>query len=580
MDYFQYQVPRFWYRLYWAIAIAFNVTIVALYVIVHFVPHLNSYAATFDLTSTMIIMSAINIIYLGPIHWLIARRSLALSTLIAMMLFAITVLNGIIHADPQSGAYAYVIGWWVSIFIGGAYGAPILMGGGLLTLTYAAIESNFQPTALSKITFITLAGSVILAVIAYFFWKNKFIDMEDQKVNQLSSMLRSNRQQSELLFQSITDGIVVTNTEGKVTLINPAAAAMTEWSIDEATGIDVQLVAILHKEDGSDIIKDENPFALAMQQQQPINQTLEISGRNGKKLIISLIVSPVIIPGTSKQVGSVAVLRDISAERGAEKQRADFISTASHEMRTPVAAIEGYLALALNDKVSTIDDRARGYLEKAHSSTQHLGRLFQDLLTSSKAEDGRLNSHPVVIEMGVFMQQITNDLKFAAEKKGLLAEFVIGSSSDTIDATAKDVSAQHLVKPLYYVYADPERIREVVTNLFDNACKYTDTGKISIGLTGNNDIVQFYVKDTGSGIGADDIPHLFQKFYRVDNTATRTIGGTGLGLFISRKIVELYHGRIWAESTVGKGSTFFINLPRISTQRATELQVPTTIGPT
>ncbi|HET7320555.1 MAG TPA: ATP-binding protein, partial [Candidatus Saccharimonadales bacterium] len=107
---------------------------------------------------------------------------------------------------------------------------------------------------------------------------------------------------------------------------------------------------------------------------------------------------------------------------------------------------------------------------------------------------------------------------------------------------------------------------------FDNAVKYTDNGKVTIGLTGDNQVVQFYVRDTGPGIPAEDIPHLFQKFYRVDNSTTRTIGGTGLGLFICRKIVELYQGRVWVESAVGKGSTFFINLPRLSTAEAAQQQ--------
>src|SRR5205085_4955242 len=121
-----------------------------------------------------------------------------------------------------------------------------------------------------------------------------------------------------------------------------------------------------------------------------------------------------------KQVtAAVAVISNVSKQRAEERQRADFISTASHEMRTPVAAIEGYLALALNDKVSTVDNRARDYLEKAHSSTQHLGKLFQDLLTSAKAEDGRLTSHPSVVELGDFLDRLTSDLRLVAEKKGL-----------------------------------------------------------------------------------------------------------------------------------------------------------------
>jgi signal transduction histidine kinase len=215
--------------------------------------------------------------------------------------------------------------------------------------------------------------------------------------------------------------------------------------------------------------------------------------------------------------------------------------------------------------VSKIDPKARAYLEKAHESTQHLGKLFQDLLTSAKAEDGRLVSHPVVIEMGAYIEQLSESFRFSAQKRGLLTDFVIG-------AAANAGGGEHVVRPLYYTFADPDRLREVITNLFDNAVKYTPSGKISLGITGNNEVVQLYVRDTGPGIAPEDLPHLFQKFYRVDNTATRTIGGTGLGLFICRKIVELYKGRIWVESQVGQGSTFYINLPRISSQKASELQ--------
>jgi signal transduction histidine kinase len=122
-------------------------------------------------------------------------------------------------------------------------------------------------------------------------------------------------------------------------------------------------------------------------------------------------------------------------------------------------------------------------------------------------------------------------------------------------------------------------MREVITNIFDNGCKYTEEGKVSLGLTGNDGVVQIYVRDTGAGIPPEDIAHLFQKFYRVDNSATRTIGGTGLGLFICRKIVELYQGRIWVESELGKGSTFYINIPRLTSKKAEELMAAEASNP-
>jgi signal transduction histidine kinase len=181
--------------------------------------------------------------------------------------------------------------------------------------------------------------------------------------------------------------------------------------------------------------------------------------------------------------------------------------------------------------------------------------------------------------MGEFMEQLTNDLRLVAEKKGLFVEFTAGSSSKTINATSEGGSEKK-IRPLYYVYADPDRLREVITNLYDNAVKYTPEGRISLGITGNEQVVQFYVRDTGPGIPPEDVPHLFQKFYRVDNSATRTIGGTGLGLFICRKIIELYDGRIWVESTVGEGSTFYLNLPRLTTEKAHQLETSSEIMPT
>jgi len=356
--------------------------------------------------------------------------------------------------------------------------------------------------------------------------------------------LSDSRQRFEIIINNIEDGVVLINDEGTIQSFNPGASNISGWPVDEATGINVDQVMLLADEKGQLLKAPSSPFT------------------------ISLSVTPLL--NEARQVtAAIAVFRNVSEQRASEQQRADFISTASHEMRTPVAAIEGYLALALNEKVSTIDNRARGYLDKAHSSTQHLGQLFQDLLTSAKAEDGRLTSHPAVVELGDFLEQLTNDLRFVAEKKGLHVNFAIGSTA-TINASHA-AGSERVVRPLYYVYVDGDRLREVITNLFDNAVKYTENGSVTVGLTGDDHVAQCSVKDTGPGIPAEDLPHLFQKFYRVDNSATRVIGGTGLGLFISRKIVELYNGRIWAESEVGKGSSFYINFPRLSSKKADDM---------
>lgn len=412
--------------------------------------------------------------------------------------------------------------------------------------------------------------AALLVVIRLLYGRHK-TGKSGQQV--LAADLQDEKLRSGIILNSIEDGVVLIDEKGIIRLFNPAAAKITGWPADEAMGIEWGTVIKLVNDKGEPYEQTTNPFVRVMSSEAPIrDNNATFASRNNKQLPISLSLTP-LLDGDKHVYAAVAIFRDVTQERQEEKQRSDFISTASHEMRTPVAAIEGYLALAMNEKVSTIDARARGYLEKAHDSTQHLGQLFQDLLNSAKAEDGRLTSHPVVVEMGEFLERLSNDLRFVAEKKGLNMEFVVGSNQ-TIDATA--TSSLNVVKPLYYVKADPDRLREVVTNIFDNAVKYTDAGKVTIGLTGDQNVVQFYVRDTGQGIPAEDVPHLFQKFYRVDNSATRTIGGTGLGLFICKKIIELYQGRIWVESQVGKGSSFFINLPRLSTSMASQEQAKET----
>jgi PAS domain S-box-containing protein len=391
-----------------------------------------------------------------------------------------------------------------------------------------------------------------------------------KKPTRLPADLRDDTLKFKVIIDNIEDGVILIDDQQVIQLINPGAATICGWNTDEAVGINVHAVIQLVNDKGESYADADNPFrqVFTTGRNLRVNDSF-IMTHERHQIPISLNLSP--LTDESKQVTAVvAVLSDVSKERDEERQRADFISTASHEMRTPVAAIEGYLALALNDKVAIIDNRARDYLEKAHSSTQNLGKLFQDLLTSAKAEDGRLTSHPSVIELGDFLEQLTNDLRLVAEKKGLFMDFITGAT-DTINATKNRV-AERTIRPLYYVHADPDRLREVITNLFDNAVKYTPEGKVSIGLTGNDQVVQCYVRDTGPGIPADDLPHLFQKFYRVDNSATRTVNGTGLGLFICQKIIELYNGRIWVESKLGEGSSFYINLPRLSSEKASQLQ--------
>lgn len=310
----------------------------------------------------------------------------------------------------------------------------------------------------------------------------------------------------------------------------------------------------LADETGAELTPESDPVeAVLNTNQQARGKKITAVTKSGKKLNIALVVSPIGTPGS----GAIAVFRDITNERAEEREQAEFISTASHEMRTPVASIEGYLGLALNPNTAQIDQRARDFIMKAHEAAQHLGRLFQDLLDVSKSEDGRMTNIPRVVDLVAYTQTITQGLAQKAADKGLQLIF-------------KPTEAQALRKimPVYFVNQDNDHIREIIDNLIENAIKYTPAGTVTVDVTGTEDSVVVSIQDSGLGIPAEDLPHLFQKFYRVENADRQAIGGTGLGLYLSRRLAEAMQGRLWVESVFTQGSTFFLELPRVDSQQA------------
>ena len=192
--------------------------------------------------------------------------------------------------------------------------------------------------------------------------------------------MRDERQTSAIILNAIEDGVMLIDHEGVIQLFNPGAEKITGWPVNEARKLDYRSVIKLTNEKGEAYTREQNPLTMIFNNAKGAirdNKAFLIT-RNGRQVPISLSVSP-LTDERQTTTGAVAVFRDVTQERLEEKQRSEFISTASHEMRTPVAAIEGYLALALNDRVSTVDERARGYLEKAHESTQHLWHLLHPL---------------------------------------------------------------------------------------------------------------------------------------------------------------------------------------------------------
>ena len=386
---------------------------------------------------------------------------------------------------------------------------------------------------------------------------------KDRSYQELATKLDKAASTSEVVISAIGDGVLALDDKGTVKLINPAAQQMIGWGEQDAVGFNYKTILKLQTSTGTDISDSTDPVMIALSNNKPAkDDTLSVQTQSGKSFLAYISVSPI---GTDDaHDGVIVVFRDITAERRDERQRAEFVSTASHEMRTPVASIEGYLGLALNPQTASVDDRARGYITKAHESAQHLGRLFSDLLDISRADDHRLKNDPHIIDVIPFIGDIVEGLKPHADEKGLDLIYRPTQNEENEDGTKQ-------VSPIFYANVDNDHLREIVQNLIENAIKYTPAGSVAVDITGNDKQVTISVSDTGIGIPREDQAHLFQKFYRVDNTDTREINGTGLGLYLCRRLAETIGGRLWVESEYKKGSTFFVSIPRADNATAQRL---------
>jgi PAS domain S-box-containing protein len=475
------------------------------------------------------------------------------------LLLLATVAALIINTGGISSPF---IALWiaVAVFSGvlGARGYILLTGS---VLSYIAI-SYLQQEPTGNLIVIALAGLLPL-IASSIIWHTKSTKEEkhDKAYAELATELSHESSKSEVVLNAINDGVLSLDRQGVIQLINPAAQRMIGWERQDAVGLGYQSVVKLL--DGNDraVTAENDPIQLAITSGKPFdNDTFSIqTAEAGKKVLISLVISPIGTPTT----GILVVFRDITQEKAEEREQAEFISTASHEMRTPVASIEGYLGLALNPATAQIDDKAREYITKAQESAKHLGRLFQDLLDVSKAEDGRLSNNPGVVDIVEYIGNVAEGLKPKALEKGL--RFLYKPKPDNVEQNERSLT------PVLYANVDDDHLREVVANLIENAIKYTPQGDVIVDVDGDETHVRIHVQDSGIGIPNEDIPHLFQKFYRVDNTDTREIGGTGLGLYLCRRLAEVMGGQILVDSEYKKGSTFTLELPRIDHQEALRL---------
>ncbi|WP_394141613.1 ATP-binding protein [Cytobacillus oceanisediminis] len=246
---------------------------------------------------------------------------------------------------------------------------------------------------------------------------------------------------------------------------------------------------------------------------------------------------------TKDEIGSLATaINDLAVElHRYRSNRREFFANISHELRTPITYLEGY-ANALENNLYRTEDEKRQYLQIIQQEAGRMSKLVQDLFELSKMEEGKLALHFEEIDLIEVVENALLKTKIKAQEKRLQLEF-------------------NKVYHLPAIYADGLRMEQIVINLIENAIRYTEKGTINIKLTSDPDRVKLTVEDTGIGIPNEDVPYLFERFYRVEKSRSREFGGSGLGLAIVKQLVELQNGTISVKSDVGKGTCFELTFP-------------------
>ncbi|MDQ1145212.1 two-component system sensor histidine kinase ResE [Bacillus sp. SORGH_AS 510] len=353
--------------------------------------------------------------------------------------------------------------------------------------------------------------------------------------NQMGRQLKFNmnalsqeKEQLASILSSMADGVITFNRDGTILITNPPADRFLQYWYYEKGGIPSEVEAI-----PSQVM---NLFQKAVDTEKEQVGEISLQGRHWVILVSPLYSNQFIR-------GAVAVLRDMTEERQLDKMRKDFIANVSHELRTPISMLQGY-SEAIVDDIAESQEEKKEMAKVIYDESLRMGRLVNELLDLARMEAGHLQLTMEEVELSSFINRIIHKFQGLAKDNEiqLMVEIVEGIST---------------------VSFDPDRIEQVLTNLIDNAIRHTPRGGlVKLNVSNDDHAIKIEVKDSGSGIPEEDLPFVFERFYKADKARTRGRAGTGLGLAIAKNIIDAHRGHISVQSKIGIGTTFSFLIPR------------------
>ena len=367
--------------------------------------------------------------------------------------------------------------------------------------------------------------------------------MEENKRRPVILQAEEQRVQTEALFNSIGEGAISTDEFGRITRINPIALDILGYKEKELYGEWFPKKIMAVTENGSPINLIDLPITIAFLTGKSVTQKSFYRKNDGGIIPVMLTVSPILLE--NRPIGAIEVFRDITVEEEIDKMKSEFISLASHQLRTPLSAIKTYSHMLVDGYMGDITPAQKKSLRTIIGATNRMNELINTLLNITRIESGTIVINARMLRVERAAEEVIKELHLAAAEKN------ISITMTQVGKLATSVKTDHLI------------LKEIITNLVTNAIKYTtEGGEINIAISGRVKDVMVTVADNGWGIPADSHDQVFSKFFRAQNTVKRETTGTGLGLYLVKGLLERLGGKIWFESEEGKGTKFYFTLPK------------------
>ncbi len=359
-------------------------------------------------------------------------------------------------------------------------------------------------------------------------------------------MLRKEISHLSIVFNQVKDGVYITDPDRRILFWNKAAEEITGYSQEEVLGKKCADNLLVHTDlAGNELCStDLCPLHKAITCEKASTEPLVLKAlhKEGSRVMVEVSLAP-LYSASGKLFGGIEIFRDVSEKVELEEQKARFFSSLSHELKTPLSNMQGYLRLLLDGDAGEINDLQEEFLTTIYKEEQKLARYIEELLDMGSFE-------------GTDYSYQRNLLDLTALLKNLASSF-------SAEAVSKELNFNTEIEPGLALFGDSERLSQAFSNLIGNAIKYTEQGSVSLkaAFSEADDEIVITVQDSGIGIPEKDRQAIFEMFYRVEDKDVRSKGGTGVGLYIAERVIGRHGGRIELESIPGKGTTFTVYLP-------------------